>query len=242
MDKNFLDIDYDSSWEDFLTDDVKNFISIAEGKYDDKTSSPGRCDVLRFMKQNLLEVKYVLYGQDPYPRNNGKMVATGRCFEPEGYTDWMIKTPNTSLRNILRAIYGYYYNDNNPSISKIRKQISNNSFNIPTPPLFFDNLEKQGLLLLNYGLTILKNPGDQLDLWDDFQKRLLMYLYKTNPDIVYIIWGNKVYDLIIGLQERINKENNINMKLKLIQDCHPARNGFVTNNNTFKNTPDIKWG
>ena len=128
MSKEILGNDLNISWMDFLfRDDILAIINNIDSIYDNCTS-PSKSDILRFMKQDLLTAKYVLYGQDPYPKIDGEMVATGRCFEPQGYDDWITPTPNASLRNILRAIYSYQEGIYNPKIDVIRDEIINNQF------------------------------------------------------------------------------------------------------------------
>lgn len=230
--------DIDISWMPFLyRDDILDFLHNVSKQYKNGVTSPNKKDILRFMKQDLLTAKYVLYGQDPYPRINGKMVATGRCFEPNNYTSWLNNTPNASIRNILRAIYGYDKNITNPSIDLIREDIKNNNYIISIPTTFFDNLEKQGIILLNYGLTVQDEPMSDINLWDSFQEKLIKYMNLRNPNLKYILWGSKVADLFKEASG-INPYNNPDIA---IVDKHPSVNKFVTENITFKLTPNINW-
>ena len=237
MTKDIIGSNIDISWLDFLyRDDIMNILDNIDKIYDSKTS-PSKKDILRFMKQDLLTAKYILYGQDPYPKNNGKMVATGRCFEPSGYDDWLKKTPDASLRNILRALYGYENNINNPDIRLIRKDIKNGNFKINNPTSFFDNLENQGIILLNYGLTVGEEPESHLQYWDEFQKELINYMVARNTNLKYIIWGDKVLELF----KKASGWDKITLEEKVISDYHPVTNKFVTQNKTLKMTDDIVW-
>ena len=57
---------------------------------------------LRFTSQDLASVKILILGQDPYPQSG---VATGRAFEVGTLHSWFDNFRNTSLKNIVRAIY-----------------------------------------------------------------------------------------------------------------------------------------
>ena len=101
----------DSSWNDFIKrkdiiESLKNIESKIGVNY-----YPSTENVLRFLETNLLNIKCIIVGMEPYPTSfikDGKEVpiATGRSFEVallEGET-WDYKIKQSSLRNILKTI------------------------------------------------------------------------------------------------------------------------------------------
>jgi hypothetical protein len=106
--------------------------------------------VLRFARTDLWTVQVVVLGQDPYPQPGA---ATGRSFEVSGLKDWTTPFRQTSLRNILRAVYACYNGGDAPSWTRVRDKIADGDFPILPPDRLFDSLESQGVLFLNAYLT-----------------------------------------------------------------------------------------
>ena len=100
---------------------------------------------LRFTSQDLSSIKILILGQDPYPQSG---VATGRAFEVGTLHSWFDNFRNTSLKNIVRAIYAAK-NDKILKFSEIQQEIKNGKFNILPPNELFESLEKQGVLLIS---------------------------------------------------------------------------------------------
>lgn len=99
-------------------------------------------------------------GNNYYPKTkDNESFATRRSFEVNGYNSWMEKIRKSSLTNILKGIYLSATNKKSTKVEEVRKEIANNNFNILPPNELFDNLEKQGVLFLNYGLTVDKNKS-----------------------------------------------------------------------------------
>lgn len=180
------------------------------------------------MKQNLYNLNYVLIGMDPYPQDYAlndniiKPVATGRCFEPDYLDNWLDEM-NKSLENILKVIY---LNETNTikSINEIRSEIYNNRFKILPPHEWFDNLENQGVLLLNYALTVKKNsPGSHIKLWSNFTTKLVNYINENNNDINWILLGKNAQILSKYIDN-----------YKLIIGPHPSYYTFIDKDNCFK--------
>jgi len=216
------------SWHSFILDkSIQKELTMIENTIKNKTYFPEKDNIFRFMKQDLNNVKYILMGMDPYPQdytlnNTTKPVATGRCFEPNHLDDWTDEM-NASLVNILKVIY---LNETNTtkSINEIRNEINNNKFKILPPHEWFDNLEEQGVLLLNYALTVIKNtPGSHIKLWSNFTTKLVNYINTNNKDIKWILLGKKTQII-----------SNYISNDKLIIGPHPSRYTFVNKDNCFK--------
>lgn len=140
---------------------------------------------LRFTSQDLASVKILILGQDPYPQSG---VATGRAFEVGTLHSWFDNFRNTSLKNIVRAIYAAK-NDKILKFSEIQQEIKNGNFNILPPDELFESLEKQGVLFLNTAYSCrVGNPGSHIKLWEPFTTNLLSFIAKENPEILWFIW------------------------------------------------------
>ena len=225
----------DKSWGPFLVDKKTSAkLKRIERQLKGVTFYPSNNNVFRFMKNDLNNVKYVVIGMDPYPQSyerldvNGNMkeypVATGRCFEPANYYSWTETTKNKSITNILKAIYKHE-TGNNKSIKEIRIEIEEDKFNILPPREFFDNLEQQGVLLLNFALTVSPNkPGSHIKLWEDFTGYLIKYI-NNNYKVTWILLGEDAKRL-----EKYITNNNSNNKKNIIMDVHPTKSDFYNNN------------
>lgn len=212
----------DPSWYDFIMNkEVQKEIKKIESKLTEQFY-PETKNVLRFLKQDLSNIKYIIVGMDPYPSSyklNKKEypIATGRSFEVANYTDWETPTRNKSLTNILKAIYKET-TSKDASIKEIRKEIKNGSFKILSPNKLFDDLESQGILFLNYAFTVKpKEPGSHLSIWKNFSLMLQEYIVKNYPEIKWILWGE---DANNALGKNLDAQNKIT-------NIHPVNNGFV---------------
>lgn len=228
------------SWRKFAkAKNVKNELRIINKKLKNEIYSPLDKDVFRFLNLNLNKVKYVVIGMDPYPGvykdKNGENIpiATGRAFEPADYKSWLDKTRNTSITNILKAIYVHETNKN-ISLDNIRKKISDGNFFILPPRDLFDYLEKQGILFINYALTVRQgntknNAGSHINIWSNFSSMLIDYI-DSNYDVTWILLGSHAQKL----KEYINKG-------KIIEDEHPRTHKFYKNNKCLKLIKDIDY-
>jgi uracil-DNA glycosylase len=135
------------------------------------------------------DLKLVSLAMDPYPQ---KGVSTGICFANK--KDVVKLSP--SLEILKEAIIDF--------------EVPHNLINFdPT----FEEVSKQGVLLLNSALTVETNkPNSHTYVWRPFISSLLKNLSLYSPGIVYILWGNvaKSFDAFIS-------KNNIVYKMP-----HPA--------------------
>ena len=114
---------------------------------------------------NIDETKVVILGQDPY---HGENQATGLAFGVE-----CSKIP-PSLKNIIKELQKYN-----------GKELQDTTL---------ENWAKQGVLLLNYSLTVEpKMPGSNMKLWKDFTNTILS---KLDNNVIYVAWGAFAYELL----------------------------------------------
>lgn len=234
------------SWKPFFErENILNILDDIEQAIDN-TYTPAAPLVLRFATTDLKKKKVMIIGKDVYPQAG---VATGRCFEVNGVTNWEDKRVNSSLKNVLKLIHKSYFNhDKGCSIGKVREDIQTKQFPILPPDQAFSHWEKEGVLFLNTAFTCevggFEKAGSHLDVWKPFFKELLEYIVAENPDIRYFLWGDaRKYSKILN---RFGVHSDY-----LYESKHPCTNGDnggydkgtnFLNNPCFKETFNvIKW-
>ncbi len=182
--------DMNSSWEQFFNKENRGRIFDIQEKIGNNYN-PSTENVMRFLKNDMLKIKVVILGQDPYPEM-GK--ATGRAFEVGGLNFWTETFRQVSLKNIVRLLHKNYNNiieyEKIKSFSDIKNEIVNRQFEILPPNELFKSWESQGVLLLNAYLTCeVGKPGSHREIWRSFMKDLLKYISENNQNITWFLWG-----------------------------------------------------
>ena len=231
---SFLDRKIHATWNNFITENIKSELDNISASINDYY--PEDENVLRFMNNDLSSIKYIIVGMEPYCtefEKNGVVYpeATGRSFEVRSLRDksWNDKFRQSSLRNIIKTIY---YNETGKLISmeELREKINNGEFKIAAPGIWFDNLEKQGVLFLNATLTVKPHQVDShTKFWTSFMNELIIYISKVSSP-VWLLWGNKAIERVSPL---ISDEF-------IIKASHPRVNAFCFEN-CFKETIGIDW-
>lgn len=183
---------YHSSWSEFLNEETINRLRDIESKIGENIN-PEPENVLRFLNNDLNNIKVVILGQDPYPE---KGRATGRSFEVGDLHNWNDKFRQVSLKNIIRLIHKNYNKKENyneiKKFSAIQDEIKSGAFNLLPPNEIFKSWEKQGALMLNTYLSVEPGkPGSHIDIWEDFSVSLLRYISSKNKDISWFLWGKQ---------------------------------------------------
>lgn len=142
---------YHINWEPFLLNKkVQKELKRIEEFLKDEKYFPSEERVLRFLEQDPKTAKAIIVGMEPYPSSfneSGIVIpeATGRSFEVASIKQWTDKFKQTSLRNILKAIY-LTETGQKISMDELREKIQNRSFPISEPNQWFDKLEEQGVI------------------------------------------------------------------------------------------------
>jgi uracil-DNA glycosylase len=139
------------------------------------------------------DVKIVLLSQDPYPSvYKNEPVACGYSFAPR-HKEFM----PPSLKQIFKALKNGVYDG---------------------VPVFETDLDmstwvKQGVMLLNMGLTVEKgNPSSHVQKWEFFTKEVIKSFNNTSG-IIFMLWGAHAHKI----------EPLINQDLNYVLKCsHPA--------------------
>ncbi len=214
-----------NDWDEILkvvweSPGFKNFMKIIEKEYQDKTVYPLKENVFNALKfTSYQNVKVVIVGQDPY---HGEGEAHGLSFSVQKG----IKVP--------------------PSLKNIYKELESD-LGIKSPNCGdLSNWAKEGILLLNASLTVVKdNPNSHKDIgWSLLTDLIIKKLNQKKDPIVFILWGN------FAKSKKVYITNPWHL---VIESPHPspfsANNGFFgskpfskTNNFLIKNNiKPINW-
>ncbi len=190
----------DKSWQDILSwcfdslnDDYKDFLNNSNEYFPDRNNF-----LNAFKTLSLNDTKYILFGQDPYPRKNSAIGyafidgAVNEIFSKKGLSKEVNKA--TSLRNFIKALLvcdGALKDDlSQNAITKIDK-----TSYIKTLYQMRINFEKNGVLLLNMALIFTKKEDSKKHLkeWKIFMQTLLECLHNKNIEL--ILFGNFAKEL-----------------------------------------------
>ncbi|MBO5475061.1 MAG: uracil-DNA glycosylase [Bacilli bacterium] len=173
------------------------FMELIDHEYEINTIYPAKENIFAALKLTpYKDVKVVIMGQDPY---HGEGEAHGLSFSVmDG-----IKLP--------------------PSLKNIYKELYDDLGIIPANTGNLTKWAKEGVLLLNSTLTVVKDaPNSHSKLgWNLFTDYIIKKLNEREEPIVFILWGNFA---------RSKKEFITNKRHLVIESAHPspfsARNGF----------------
>ncbi len=150
----------------FKSVEFKNIINKVNNEYQKNIVYPSKKDIFKALSMTSYQnVKVVILGQDPY---HGEGEAHGLSFSVKPG----IKLP-PSLRNIFQELH--------------------NDLNIKSPLNGDLTLwAKEGVLLLNTCLTVIKNkPNSHQSIgWNKFTDLVIQKLNEKTTPIVFILWGN----------------------------------------------------
>ena len=204
-----------SSWHSLFyleseKDYFKNLMVHVDEEYQNQVCFPPKELIFNAFNQFAIEdLKVVIIGQDPY---HGEGEANGLCFS---VNDGVAIPP--SLKNIFTEINSEY-----------------DRVFFPTS----GNLEawaKQGILLLNAGLTVRKDLANSHKhlKWNVFTDNVIHYISENTENVVFLLWGSFAH----------KKGSKIDRAKHLVLETgHPsplsANRGFWFGNNHFKQTND----
>lgn len=192
---------FHNDWDEVLKDELqkdyfKKLLNIVNDLYKEKTIYPPKKDVFNAFRLSYKDVKVVILGQDPYHGDG----------EAHGFAFSCLKTPiPPSLKNIYKELFD--------DLGIEKDMLDGNLF----------PWVKQGVMLLNTGLTVEKDkPNSHKNLdWHLFTDEVIRKLNERDKPVVFILWGNNA---------RAKKDLITNNKHLVIESAHPspfsARNGF----------------
>jgi uracil-DNA glycosylase len=218
----YLDL-VDTSWKDIL----KNSFEAMDSEYLEYINSsddffPDREHFLSAFKTLSLDnTRYILFGQDPYPRYEsaiGYAFIDGRVGSLWSEDGGLSKEVNkaTSLRNFMKMLM-LCNKDLSDDFSKDAVKSVDKDGYITTIHELKDNFESNGVLLLNMSLIFESKDKTKYHtkMWKPFVNRLLEQLC----DIELILFGNIAKDT--------DKLNSSHLNKHYLE--HPYNVSFITN-------------
>ncbi len=160
------------------------------------------------------DVRCVLFGEDPYPRQTS---ACGVAFWDKEINSWDDKTNGNSLKNILKALLVQQGRAAYSTKINACREIAR-SENFKSPPQLFEHWLGQGVLLINTAMTF-SGAGDKKRhflFWREFHLNLISVLNNRKESPFYILWGNKAQ----AWESDILK--SIDDPAKIIKQGHPT--------------------
>ena len=153
-----------------------------DGLYDEETPTyPKKEDVFKVFEMDVMDIKVVLLGQDPY---HGPNQANGLSFSVND----KIKIP-PSLLNIFKELKRTY-----PKRNYDFKHGNLNRW-------FYE----EKIFLLNSSLTVKQsNPGSHMDLWANFTDDVITFISDKNKNCIFLLLGKFAQSKDIFI---LNKEN-----------------------------------
>lgn len=222
-----------SSWDVFMDEENIGILDAIGEALGTQDYYPEKADVLRFMDLDASKIRYIIVGMEPYPSfsiPDGCPQATGRSFEVSELRGkgWDYKIRQSSLRNILKAIY-YDSTGTKESMEGIRAKIADGDFAVCRPTEWFDRMEEQGVMFLNSTLTVAAGKvGSHKAVWAPFRGKLISFLDREG--VVWMLWGNDA-NSEIGPYIRNGR---------ILSAPHPRVDAFVMND-TFRFAGDVDW-
>lgn len=202
-----------SSWQSQLKEEFQKpyFLELmqqVENEYQNTICFPPKELIFNAFEQfDFQQTKVVIIGQDPY---HGTGEANGLCFS---VNDGIAIPP--SLKNIFSEINSEY--------DRLLFPTSGN----------LERWAKQGILLLNAGLTVRKDEANSHKhlKWNIFTDAVIRHLNENCENVVFLLWGNFAHK-----KGKIVDRN----KHLVLETGHPsplsANRGFWFGNNHFKQT------
>lgn len=175
------------------------------------------------------KVRYILFGQDPYPREesaigyafiDGKV---GNIFSSTGLAKEVNRA--TSLRNFVKmALLARgdlsVEDTSQEAIARINKKGL-----IESIGELKDNFERNGVLLLNTALVFSSKAESRKHIksWQPFIERLLLEMQEVNPTLI-----------LFGTHAKALKKLNHAEKYQCIELEHPYNHTFISNPDALK--------
>ncbi|KAL0236758.1 hypothetical protein PCE1_000156 [Barthelona sp. PCE] len=169
------------------------------------------------------QVRYVVLGQDPYPR---PVSATGISFFDGEVLDWQGKM-SPSIRNIIKSILiSRDLCEPDTKVAQMRQTIS--SINFPQPQEFFDRTRKNGTLWLNTSLTFggkaAKTLREHLNFWKPTINTIIEHVIaESEHTVAFLLFGGKAQKLEKSIQKKADKAGK---QIVFVRNCHPMMQAF----------------
>lgn len=189
---------------------------------------PGKHNLLAAFRQDRNRLRYVLFGESPYPRPQSSVgIAFLDGAVDQLWSDNGLSTPvnrATSLRNMLKCMLVAdglldLQNVSQQSIAALDKGDL-----VETIQELFNNLANEGFLMLNATPVLHdeRKPLRESRFWVEFNRCLLEGLSKqaTETPLTLVLWG-KIAKTILAYQ--------VSNDFRVIETEHPYNISFISN-------------
>jgi len=186
---------------------------------------PGAKQIFNAFSLDLNRIRYLLLGESPYPRAdsaNGYAFWDGRVgslWSDKGLSSTVNRA--TSLRNFMKMLLvaGGHLTANDTSQAAIAAL--DKSHLVQTCRDLFENMQTQGILLLNASLVLSDQPiRKDAKAWHPFMEVVLNTLYNTRLDLQLLLFG-KVAEMI--------QRFPVAAKMPSLIAEHPYNISFISN-------------
>jgi len=192
---------------------------------------PGKEAIFNAFSQPLTHVRYVLFGESPYPRQAS---ANGYAFYDAAVstlwtTTGLDKRVNraTSLRNFIKMLLlaeGLLSKDN---LSQQAIAAADKQQLIQTNQELFQHLLDQGFLLLNASLVLhARAPIFDAKAWRPFLRHIINDLSKQSSSIKWLLFG-RIAHKILPILQHVNPD-------QIIISEHPYNLSFIQQPNILQ--------
>jgi uracil DNA glycosylase len=177
---------------------------------------PKRENTFRALNEINGEIKVVIFGQDPYPREES---ANGIAFFDNAIKNWDDKL-SPSFRNLIKnVLICESMLKTTSKIVELRNVLKKNK--IISPPEWFKHTQEQGVCWLNIALTF--ESKDTLNkhttFWKNIIKEIILEIIKNSKNgLVFVLWGGHAKKL----KSFIPKDK----KIKFVEANHPSVESF----------------
>jgi len=185
---------------------------------------PGKEAIFNAFSQPLTNVRYVLFGESPYPRKqsaNGYAfydAAVGDLWSPTGLTKQVNRA--TSLRNFIKMLLLAEALLNHHDLSQEAIAKLDKTGLIKTNDELFSRLLQHGFLLLNASLVLqVTSPEQDAKLWRPFLSSIIQALIQQPSPITWLLFG-RIAKNILPFLHHINEE-------QIIITEHPYNLSFI---------------
>lgn len=181
--RELMDLMYDykvhPSWTSFFLLNKNLILRIMKFINNVQSIVPDRENIFKAFQMDLMDIKIVILGMDPYPNPNNAMGLAFSVYES-------VPIPG-SLYNIYKELVlefpERHYKFKHGDISR-----------------WMD----EGIFLYNCALTTLPwKSGAHLDLWKPFSNQVISYL-SENPNIVFLLLGNNAIQKRVFIKHKQN--------------------------------------
>ncbi|KAF0973483.1 hypothetical protein FDP41_008187 [Naegleria fowleri] len=201
--------------------DVEKFL----GKKRDSNIIPKLENTFRALNEmsSVSECKVVIFGQDPYPREESAIGIAFNDGQIKKWTDAM----SPSFRNIIKnVLISSGHLKSSDKVETMRKQIA--KLKLMDPPDWFEYTMKQNVLWLNTALTFSGTDKSELNkhtkFWAPIVEGIVETLLKeSTKGIVFVLWGGNAKKLKSMINKVAKKETK---KVEFVEANHPAVESF----------------